>query len=40
MFGPEWRREAEKKKKDSRIGEVKYLVLRRDEEQREGKGRN
>ena len=34
VFGPERRRRAEKKKEDS-IGKVKYLVLRRDEEQRE-----
>ena len=39
MFGPERRRRAEKKKEDSN-GEVKYLVLSRDEVQREGKGRN
>ena len=39
MIGPERRRRAEKKKEDS-IGKVKYLVLRRDEEQREGKGEN
>ena len=39
VFSPERRRRAEKKKEDS-IGEGKYLGLRRDEEQREGKGGN